>query len=160
MKKIIPVAFTLLSILSYQACIKSNVFEKNTTIKYNKWQKDNKLNFEFDITDTTSDYLMFLTIRHSDAYPFSNIWLNVKTTLPIEQKTIETRTEVPLAEADGKWMGRNFKDIIEQQMPLTGSGVAHFNRTGKYKIQLEQIMRENPLPEIMSVGVRLEKITK
>jgi hypothetical protein len=36
----------------------------------------------------------------------------------------------------------------------------HFSKEGNYEITLHQIMRINPLPEVMSVGIRLEKIPK
>jgi hypothetical protein len=46
-------------------------------------------------------------------------------------------------------------------MPLTSNDKGlHFSRKGMYQIQLEQIMRSNPLPEMMSVGIRIEKNPK
>jgi hypothetical protein len=46
-------------------------------------------------------------------------------------------------------------------MPLTKNGGAmHFSQTGQYTISLKQIMRMNPLPEIMSMGIRLEKVPR
>ncbi len=150
----------IFTMLFLSSCMVSNTFEKNVGIPNNKWKSNYKPVFEFEISDTTSNYLLFLTIRHTDAYPFSNIWLNVKTTLPLQTTPADMKTEVPLAQADGKWLGRGMNEIWEHKMPLNSNGTVHFSQRGKYKVELQQIMRENPLPEVMSVGIRLEKIVK
>ncbi len=148
----------LFFIVSIPSCIHSNVFEKNVAMPSNKWKETFQPVYTFDITDTTKTYNLFLTMRHTDAYPFSNIWLNVKMLKPGEKEYTNVKIEIPLAQPDGKWLGRGMNEIWEQLMPLTRDGEPlHFSKQGEYKIQLEQIMRTNPLPEVMSVGIRLEK---
>ncbi len=147
--------------LSITSCIHTDVFEKNVSIPSHQWDRKYQPIFEFDIKDTTSNYLLFFTIRHTDAYGYSNIWLNAKTFLPGDTLPIETKTEITLAQYDGKWLGRGMKmlDVWEHQMPMTKDGIPlHFSRAGTFKLQLQQIMRENPLPQVMSVGIRLEKV--
>lgn len=149
--------------VGFNACVPSNVFEKNVDIPNHQWKHEFKPHLEFDITDTTSFYAMYLTMRHTDAYPFSNIWLNLRTLAPGTLQFTQSRIEVPLAQADGKWLGRHMNELFEiadHQMPLQGNGVLKFNRTGRYTIELEQIMRTDPLPQVMSVGIRLEKLVR
>lgn len=150
--------FSLLIML--EGCIKSNIYEKNYSMPSQKWAHKIKPSFDFNISDTSANYLVYFTIRHTDAYPYSNVWLNVHTTLPESSQTQTLRTEVPLAQEDGKWMGRTFNEICTQQLLLTKDGAVHFDKPGKYTIKLEQIMRQDPLPEIISVGLRLEKVIK
>ena len=150
--------FLLCWIVLLNSCIHSNVYEKNSAIPSNKWNNQFRPGFIFNISDTTVSYKMSLTMRHTDAYPYSNIWLNVRTTFPGEKESKLVKVEVPLAQADGQWMGRGMNEIWEHQMPLTRDGNAiRFSKKGEYKIELEQIMRVDPLPEVMSVGIRLEK---
>jgi len=138
--------------------MRSNIYEKNIGLPACKWKEKFEPSFVFDITDTISSYTIFLTMRHTDAYPYSNIWLNVKTTKPGEKNYSTAKIEIPLAEADGKWIGYGMNEIWEHKAPLTpGGGPVHFSAKGEYKISLQQIMRTNPLPEVMSVGIRLEK---
>jgi hypothetical protein len=47
-------------------------------------------------------------------------------------------------------------DIYEIKYPLKPFG----GDVGKYKFKLEQIMRDNPLPEILNVGLRIERSSK
>lgn len=159
MKKIILSTITL-SIVALCSCFKSNVFEKNQSIPNNAWKNSYKPSFEFEISDTSTQYRIYLTIRHTDAYPFSNLWLNISTTMPGDSHAQQIRTEIPLSQEDGKWLGRMHDEICTQQLSLTKNGTVRFDKLGRYKIKLEQIMRQNPLPEVMSVGIRLEKIEK
>lgn len=156
--KYLLLSITFISLI-YSSCIPANEFEKNVAIPNNKWNQKFKPNYEFEITDTTSNYALFLTMRHTDAYQFANIWLNIQTKMPEEKNFTSMRTEVPLAQENGKWLGRGMNEIYDHKMSLTGNGAVHFSKKGKYTIQLEQIMRVNPLTEVMSVGIRLEKIT-
>lgn len=130
------------------------------SFSHNKWSKKNKANFQFHIKDTSSNYLLYLYLRHTDAYPYSNIWLNVYTTIPEETKPVVTRIEVPLADAEGKWFARGMNEIREHKMPLNKNGVVRFTKAGNYTIELEQIMRNDPLPEVMSAGIIIEKQIK
>ncbi len=140
------------------SCIRSNVYEKNTGIKNHKWDEKYAPAFKFDITDTTSSYSMYFTIRHTDAYPYSNIWLNIQTKYPDADTAAASKIEVPLADLDGKWLGRGMNEIWDHRMLIASP--LKFNKQGSYTITLQHIMRVNPLPEIMSVGIRLEKNTK
>jgi gliding motility-associated lipoprotein GldH len=144
--------------LFFSACIRSNEFEKNVSLPNHNWDFAFKPSFIFNITDTHARYHMYLMMRHSDAYPYANIWLNLKTKQPNENSYNQMRVEVPLAQTDGKWLGRGMGEIWEHKLPLTGNGSIHYTKPGKYQIMLEQIMRKNPLPEVISIGIRLEKI--
>jgi hypothetical protein len=48
-------------------------------------------------------------------------------------------------------------DIFEHRILLYRRPVK-FRMQGNYSVTLEQVMRENPLEEIMNVGIRLEKV--
>jgi hypothetical protein len=47
-------------------------------------------------------------------------------------------------------------DIFEHRILLTKKPI-RFLRAGQYEFTLEHIMRENPLQDIINVGIRLEK---
>ncbi len=149
---------TLLVVITLIAsCIPSNTFEKNESILHHRWDKKDSKVFEFDITDTTSKYLMYVTMRHTDAYNFSNIWLNVHTIEP-NGKTMKQKMELPLAESSGRWTGKGMNEIYEHKIRMSGNSNMKFEHKGLYRIKLEQIMRENPLKEVLSIGIRLERI--
>jgi gliding motility-associated lipoprotein GldH len=61
---------------------------------------------------------------------------------------------VPLATNEKGWLASGVDDVYEHRIPLTD---APYLKAGNYKFQVEQIMREDPLKNVMSVGLRLEK---
>jgi gliding motility-associated lipoprotein GldH len=66
------------------------------------------------------------------------------------------RLDLPLG-TDGKgWEGTGLDDIWELRKPIT-SGPMKFKKPGNYSFFVQHIMRENPLDNIMSIGVRIEK---
>jgi gliding motility-associated lipoprotein GldH len=55
----------------------------------------------------------------------------------------------------GKPYGDGLGDLFDHRISMMKK--YHFSRRGKYTIRLRQYMRQNPLPEIYSVGVTVEK---
>ncbi len=152
--------YLFILLLFFTSCIRTNTFEKNVAIPKFKWDEKNKIPYTFYISDTTSSYSMYFMIRHTDAYPFSNIWLNIETIFPIKDSSVSSKVEVPLADPEGKWLSRGSKgmnEVWEHKMLIASP--LKFSKAGEYTIALSHIMRVNPLPEIMSVGIRLEKNT-
>ena len=65
--------------------------------------------------------------------------------------------EIPLATNEKGWLGTGMDDIYEQRLPLTG---AIKFKAGVNKFMLENIMREDPLKQVLNVGIRVEKIVQ
>jgi gliding motility-associated lipoprotein GldH len=98
---------------------------------------------------------VFIVLRHTDAYRYNNLWLNVGTQAPGD-KTRFNKFELVLGTDATGWQGTGMDDIWEVRKLIT-NGPVRFNKAGNYRFTLAQIMRENPLPNIMSVGIRVEK---
>jgi gliding motility-associated lipoprotein GldH len=136
------------------ACTKLDVFEKNVTIPNHEWSSAFKPEIVFEITDTLSAYNIFAVVRHSDAYRYKNIWLNVYTQAPGDT-TNKQQLDLQLATDDKGWLGSGMDDIYEHRILITGKPVAL--RAGTYRFRLENIMREDPLEHVFNVGIRVEK---
>jgi gliding motility-associated lipoprotein GldH len=136
------------------ACTKVDVFEKNVTIPNHEWSSTFKPEIVFEITDTLSAYNIFAVVRHSDAYRYKNIWLNVYTQAPGDTIN-KQQLDLQLATDDKGWLGSGMDDIYEHRILITGKPVAL--RAGTYRFRLENIMREDPLEHVFNVGIRVEK---
>ncbi|HMX03270.1 MAG TPA: gliding motility lipoprotein GldH [Chitinophagales bacterium] len=135
-------------------CEQSRVFDKNTPIDKSGWAYGTALSYEVQINDTTQSYNLYINVRHTDAYPYNNIWINMTTTFPDGTKQT-TKVDVPLSEPEGEWMG-NCVDGICFNTTLIKSDF-FLPQKGKYTFTLEQDMRMNPVPDILDVGIRVEK---
>ena len=155
-KKFRPFTFLLFTFY-LTACLPSPYYQKQESLPQNVWPYNFKPKFTIDITDTIANYKAYFLIQHTQAYPYNNLWLWVYIKTPGDSTIKKARINVPLAEATGKWLGRGMGEIWEQRMPIDLGDSIKFNRAGTYEISLEQNMRINPLPEILHVGLRLEK---
>ncbi len=142
--------------LCMTSCSKIDVFEKNTAIPGHEWQYNMQPVFEFTISDTASQYNLYIVLRHTNAYRYNNIWLNVGSQSPSDTMRYQ-RFDLQLGTDAAGWEGAGMGDILELRKSIT-KGPFKFNKTGNYKFSIAQMMRENPLPEIISVGVRVEKV--
>ena len=131
------------------------MFEKNHSIPKYQWSYDLQPHFEFTITDTVALYNLYVVLRHTDAYRYNNIWLNVGTQAPADSVRYQ-RFDLQLGSDATGWEGTGMGDIWELRKSIT-RGPFKFNKAGNYKFSVAQIMRENPLPGIISIGIRLER---
>jgi gliding motility-associated lipoprotein GldH len=67
------------------------------------------------------------------------------------------RRNLTLATDQKGWLGKGMDDIFEHRILLNPNPVK-FSKRGVYKFTLQQIMREDPLGNILNAGIRLEKV--
>jgi len=140
------------------SCKTADTFERNITIPSHEWDRAFRPEISFDITDTASLYNIYITLRHTHAYRYSNIWLNVQFQLPGDTLNSQ-RVNLLLATNEKGWLGTGMDDIWELRQLITPQPF-RFNRRGKATFTLEQIMRDNPLPDILNAGIRVEKVIR
>lgn len=151
-----PIAIGFLLFTFYLcSCKQVNLYERIQNVPKAAWSSDFKPSFSFLIQDTAALYNLYVTIRHTNSYPFNNIWLLANLQLPGDTAK-EQKLELPLA-ANDKWLGIGMDDIYEQRIKLVTRPV-QFKRSGTAVFSLQNIMRQDPLPGIMQVGVRVEKV--
>ena len=138
------------------ACTPGNTYHKVADIPSFSWSRDHAIDFELRLKDTTAAYDLFVIIRHNSDYPFSNIWLELQTFFP-DGDTATLRKQIMLADNDElRWKGDCMGDICVVKVPLLSSG--HFSRKGDYRFRIAHIMRSNPLPGILNVGMDVRKM--
>ena len=154
----IRIVYLSFFILFVYGCDQKMVYEQNKDIQ-DGWKLDQIINFNVDIKDTISNMEMFINIRHTSDYPFTNIWLFINTLDPQGQYKKDT-VECVLAEKSGKWKGSGLGGIKFLRTKLKN---IRFDSKGTYKFFIEQAMRHGSkpnvqvLPEIINVGIRLQK---
>jgi len=135
------------------ACSDNAVIDQNIAIKNNTWLYEQKPLFSAHITNKNIPYHLYLNLRNSIDYPFSNIFVLIHQQNPSKAK-ITYRVEIKLANKEGLWKGKSAGSIFSHQTRFLKD--YHFPDTGKYIFQLEQNMRINNLSGINDVGLRIE----
>ncbi len=154
--KIFPLkVFALIVLLSavFASCQPIDVYEKTVPFTKHAWSDTEKPAFDFTITDTAARYNVFIVLRHTDAYHYNNLWMNI-TTIPPGDTAQTVRANLKLGD-NKQWLGNSIDDIIEHRI-LINTNPLRFKK-GNYKFIIQQIMRENPLPDVLNAGIRVEK---
>jgi len=154
LQKTTSIFFLLWIALLFSACDSSRVFEENKVIENQLWNSADKKLFYVNVDDTLSSHNFYINVRNASDYPFSNLLLFLQTRYP--QGTYSKDTlECILADQTGKWLGDGSGDIWDNQILFRKN--FKFKRKGKYVFSLEQAMRLENLPQILDVGIRIEK---
>jgi len=145
----------LLTSFILTSCTTVDLYEKTVSLPNHEWKGDYKPEFSFTVTDTTAPYQVFFVIRHTEKYNYNNIWVNYYYQPPNDTLHKEPR-EFQLATNEKGWLATGMDDIYEHRIKLAPD--AGKLKAGSYKFILENIMREDPLKEVLNVGIRIEKV--
>ncbi len=130
------------------------VFEKNIDFDEQSWVVSNIPAFEFEILETTRTYDLFYNVRNSISYPYHNLY--VKYSL---EDTLGNVISSKLQNMDlfdpvtGKPYGEGLGDIFDHR--ILALDKHQFDRPGVYRFKVQQYMRQDTLPMILSVGLRV-----
>ncbi len=145
--------FCLIILLS--SCNRGVLYQKYIKLPENGWNYKSPVEFKADIRDTTNYYNIFVNIRNSDSYEYSNLYLFIDITSPMHTHTRDT-LECILAAPSGRWLGEGLGDIWDNKIPYKRN--VRFPKAGEYDFTFTQAMREDKLQMIMDAGLTIEKI--
>jgi gliding motility-associated lipoprotein GldH len=143
------VLFLLLS-----ACDQQVAFEKYERIDPNGWMAFDGVTFVISVTDSIHPHNLYVSVRHTIDYKYSNLYLFIDTHFPAGKVTRDT-IEFLLADHTGRWYGKGLGHIKEYRALVSRS--VTFPTQGDYTILIEQGMREKKLKGIEDIGIRLER---
>ena len=150
------IAFILLSIFFVlSGCETKQLFEQSTIYPNHNWPSKQATKYQFNVTDTAATYKIFFVIRHHNAYHYKNIWLDLIIKSP-KNAIIKQVLNLNLADDAKGWLGTGMDDIYDQRIPMTASPI-RLNK-GINEISIQHTMREDPLDNILSTGIRVEKV--
>jgi gliding motility-associated lipoprotein GldH len=157
-KLFVPLVPCALLLFLYVSCATVDLYEKSVAIPGHAWKNSFKPTFTFTIKDTTASYQLYLVLRHNDKYSFNNIYLNIYSKQPGIDTLQKAQFDLLLATNEKGWLAGGMDDIYEHRILLTPRDQQlRFRKGGDYTFTLEQIMREDPLENVLDVGLRIEK---
>ncbi len=146
----------LVMIIGLASCDSQVVYEKNINFQNKRWVVSDTPTFRFEIADAQKTYNIYWNIRNTIAYPYRNLYLTytLKDTLGHTLAT-DLHDMLLFEPKTGEPYGGGLGDIFSHQ--LLALPRYRFDSAGTYQIGLQQYMRTDTLPEIVSVGVRVEE---
>lgn len=142
------------------ACDSNRVFDEYRSIP-NQWHKDSTVTFTITPPDTTRKHDLFVNLRNTNDYRFSNLFLIVELNFP-NGKVLKDTLEYQMTKPNGEFLGEGFSDLKENKLWYK-EGVI-FHESGDYKVKIQHAMRVNGevdgvenLEGITDIGFRIEK---
>ena len=133
------------------------IFNEYVDIENTQLSFKDTIIFQTSILDTINLHNVFLQLRTSTDYKWSNMFIFSEIYFP-NNKTRTDTFEVFLMDKNGNWNGdksgivANFKHSLYKNIK--------FPIKGDYKFKLIQAMRDTILKEVISVGLKITKPTK
>jgi gliding motility-associated lipoprotein GldH len=146
--------FLLFTILTLASCDKNGVFVSYSPIRHDKWHKDSIFTYTVPITEPSRTYDMYINLRNSVDYPYSNIWLFLSIKSP-KGEVVGDTVEFTLADQAGKWFGDGYGKLRDNQLLYKRNIYLQF--PGNYIFTVQQGMRTETLEGISDIGIRIEK---
>lgn len=147
------------------SCDDNRVFDQYKSVS-NVWDKDNKIAFKVTPPDSINPYNLYINLRNTDDFKYSNLFLIVELNYP-NGKTLKDTLEYTMANPDGTFLGTGFTDVKENKLWYKGYDQPFvFDETGEYTINIQHAMRQNgsvdgvdKLEGVTDIGFRIEKKT-
>ena len=96
------------------SCDSNRVFDVYKSVP-NQWHKDSIISFTIKPPDTINPYNLFVNLRNTNDYKYSNLYLIVEMDFP-HGKRIKDTLQYEMAEPNGKLLGTGFTDIKENKL--------------------------------------------
>ncbi len=144
-----------LALAALTSCETNAVFKDNVDLQDAKWPIKTAPSFTFEIHDISKTYNLYYNLRNTKSYPYYNLYVTRTLTGPDGKTVVRNLDELILANpTTGKPTGNGLGDIYDHKFLAIKN--MRFPQPGSYTFKVEQYMRQDPLPEIQSVGLTVE----
>tara|TARA_Y100000385_G_scaffold213252_1_gene221640 strand:+ start:1423 stop:1920 length:498 start_codon:yes stop_codon:yes gene_type:complete len=148
------------------SCQQNNQFSSYSSI-LNGWDNKELVTYKFVAPDTINPYNLYVNLRTTNDYSFSNLFLVVELNYPNGKVTKDT-LEYKMAKPTGELLGSGFSSVKEHKLWFKGFDKTFvFSENGPYRVHIQQAMRLRgetkgiaTLDGIIDVGFSIEPFKK
>ena len=137
----------------FSSCDSAKYFEEYQKLPNHNWKSRQKLIFDVETKDPTQLYNLFVGVRNTESFKYSNLYLFMDVKSP-SGKLVRDTIECILADKEGRWYGSHSGDIVDNKIWFKSD--YRFEEAGNYQFGFEQAMRDEVLQEITDFGLRIE----
>ena len=150
------VLFLVVLVFMLSSCDSNRVYEDNIEFKDRTWKTTTPAELEFDVSDTTQAFNLYLNVRNNLDYPFARLFVNYQLVDPngtVVKKEMFTENlfDIKTGEPNGR---SGLGDVYDHQFDFLTN--YSFEKTGKHKVRFEQFMRQDTLRGILAIGLRVD----
>lgn len=116
------------------------------------WKYGDTLKFDIETQDSISTGELTIALRHTNAYPYSNLWLEIRH-FNGDSTRIDT-VNIEMADMYGRWHGDGIGSSFQYALPVSKKITIYKGKP----ISISHIMRVEHLPAIEQVGLIFDGI--
>lgn len=148
----------VLAILIFIACDSNRLSEENIDFPKRVWSAKDIKRFDLSIADTELSYNLFFNVRNTSDYPHYNLYVQfvLENSRGIKLNSELINIELFDPKTGFPYGKSGLGDLFEHQENILENFT--FPDSGHYVLSFQQFMRYDSLPEIASVGFRIEKV--
>ena len=137
-------------------CTSDKSFDQAIEFKDRTWKVSEPVELEFTIENVNDPYDISCTVRNSLDYPYARIFINYTLTDSIGQELSKKLVSHFLFDQKtGEPQGNSgLGDLYDHSFPLLKG--YEFRYPGKFKMRLEQMMRQDTLKGVLAVGLQVQ----
>jgi len=139
------------------SCTNNEVFNSSTNLKDSLWNYQDTLEYNFNVTDINKTYNVYIQLKNTENYNYSNLFIFSKIDGPKNESIIDT-IDCIICDQKGKWYGEK-KSTLWYNKLLFRKRI-RFPEAGNYKFSFVQAMRDDNLKEITNFGLTIEYADK
>ena len=151
--------FLLLSAMGILlACNSNRVYEKHKGgFEKNRWKKSDVVEFKPEITDLEEKYDISIALRHVYGFQLKKLKVNVEIITPSGKKKNKTYKLKVIKNKDEYYSDCagdycDLESVVDRNFK--------FKEKGEYTFRVSQDAKIDPLPNVMKVGLIIDKIEK
>lgn len=139
------------------SCNNQEIYYRFQELKDAEWIQTDTIRFDIDSTafELNKPYDLTIELTNNVNYPYQNIWFFVRENIGNDSVFTNREKEFQLADEFGKWHGSGFGTLYQTSLPLSK---ITFKEKRNYRIKLVHGMRDQRLPGIEKVGIRISPI--
>lgn len=143
------------------SCDANKEYDAYQSMENSLWKLEEPVVFEVDMKNINSQQNVFLNVRTNSDYPYRNLYVVSKMTLP-NGAVLKDTLEYEMADAFGNWLGDGMTDVKDNKLYYLEK--YKFPEQGMYTFEFYQAMRKrgeinglDTLEGVTDVGLRIEK---
>tara|TARA_B100001057_G_C22679951_1_gene883355 strand:+ start:587 stop:1063 length:477 start_codon:yes stop_codon:yes gene_type:complete len=136
---------------------KNTIVSEYVDIPNSKFSFLDTVNFKVPINDTVNNHDIFLQLRTSTDYKWSNMFIFSDIVFPNGKIRSDT-FQIFITDKNGHWTGNKSGAMVNFNHYLYRN--IKFPIKGEYQFKFNQAMRDTILNEVISLGLKINKLDK
>ena len=147
--------FLFLALLIFTSCTKPPpVLQHKTKFDNTGWNRFTYLEYQPEIIDNSTAYIFTLKLEFTEEYPYNFLKIQLDKTSSDGEEYVKVFS-IPVKDQNGVFLEKAENGVFHVNMIL--SRQIYFSSTGKYQINIEQLMPPYYLKGVKSAEFIIEK---